>query len=84
MLHPSPVSVLPALLCGLLLTACAPSFQVVKPEIAPSLLLPCVDPVLAPEEPSDNELAAERVRVAKAYVDCRDRHAALADRLRAP
>jgi hypothetical protein len=40
--------------------------------------------VLAPESPSDNELAAERIRVAKAYVDCRDRHAALADRIRAP
>ena len=77
-------SVLPALLCGLLLTACAPSFQVVKPEIAPSLLLPCVDPVLATANPSDNDLAAERMRVAKAYVDCRARHAALADRIRAP
>mgnify|MGYP001807649174 CR=1 FL=1 len=77
-------NVLPALLCGLLLTACAPSWQVVKPEIAPSLLLPCIDPVLASDNPSDNELAAERIRVAKAYVDCRDRHAALADRIRAP
>jgi hypothetical protein len=49
----------------------------VKPEIEPSLLLPCVDPVLGPENPSDNELAAERIRVVKAYVDCRDRHAVL-------
>ena len=56
----------------------------VKPEIAPSLLLPCVDPVLAPDDSSDNEIAAERIRVAKAYVDCRDRHKALADRIRAP
>ena len=61
----SRASVLPALLCGLFLTACAPSLLVVKPEIAPSLLLPCVDPVLAPENPSDNELATERIRVAK-------------------
>jgi len=38
--------------------------------------------VLAPENPSDNELAAERIRVAKAYVDCRDRHAALSDRVK--
>lgn len=75
-------SALPALACGLLLTACAPSFQVVKPEIAPSLLLPCVDPVLAPDTPSDNELAAERIRVARAYVDCRDKHAALAGRVK--
>lgn len=78
-------NVLPVLPCVLLLTACGPSFLAVKPEIAPSLLLPCVDPVLAPaENPSDNELAAERMRVAKAYVDCRDRHAALSDRIRAP
>jgi len=75
-------SALPALLCGLLLTACAPSFLAVKPEIAPSLLLPCVDPVLAPENPNDNELAAERIRVAKAFVDCRNRHAALSYRIR--
>lgn len=75
-------SVPPALLCALLLMGCAPSFLAVKPEIAPSLLLPCVDPVLAPESPSDNELAAERIRVARAYVDCRDKHAALAGRVK--
>jgi len=63
-------------------TACEPSFMVVKPEIAPSLLLPCVDPVLAPDTPSDNELAAERIRVARAYVDCRNKHAALAGRVK--
>lgn len=72
------VMVAAALSCG----ACAPSFQAVKPEIAPSLLLPCVDPILAPDNPSDNELAAERIRVAKAYVDCRDKHAALAGRVK--
>jgi len=38
--------------------------------------------VLAPESPSDNELAAERIRVARAYVDCRDKHAALAGRVK--
>ncbi len=32
--------------------------------------------------PSDNELAAERLRVAKAYLDCKARHAALADRVK--
>jgi hypothetical protein len=47
-----------------------------------SLLLPCQDPQLAPDEPSDNELAAERLRVAKAYLDCKARHAALADRVK--
>lgn len=43
-----------------------------------SLLLPCVDPVLAPAAGSDNEIAAERLRVARAYLDCKARHAALA------
>jgi len=38
--------------------------------------------MLAPDGASDNEIAAERLRVAKAYVDCRDRHKALADRVR--
>ena len=36
--------------CGLLLTACGSSFQPVKPSIDASLLQPCVDPLLAPEE----------------------------------
>ena len=47
-----------------------------------SLLQPCVDPTLAPADASDNELAAERLRVAKAYLDCKARHAALADRVK--
>jgi hypothetical protein len=38
--------------------------------------------MLAPAEPTDNELAAERLRVAKAYLDCKARHDALADRMR--
>ena len=46
-----------------------------------SLLQPCVDPVLAPDEPTDNELAAERLRVAKAYLDCKARHGALVERV---
>ena len=68
--------------CALLLTGCGSSFQSVKPTIDASLLLPCQDPQLAPEEPSDNELAAERLRVAKAYLDCKARHTALADRVK--
>ena len=75
-------SVPPVLACALLLTACAPSFLAVKPAIDASLLQPCVDPMLAPENPTDNELAAERIRVAKAYADCRDKHGALADRVK--
>jgi hypothetical protein len=66
----------------LLLTACGKSVQAVKPPIDASLLQPCVGPMLAPDEPSDNELAAERLRVAKTYLDCKARHGALADRVR--
>jgi len=54
----------------------------VLPNVDPSLLAPCTDPVLAGPEASDNDLAAEMVRVARAYVDCRARHAALADRVK--
>jgi hypothetical protein len=68
--------------CGLLLTACDSSFQAVKPQIDASLLQPCADPMLAPEEPTDNELAAERLRVAKAYLDCKARHDALVERVK--
>jgi hypothetical protein len=38
--------------------------------------------MLAPDNPSDNELAVERLRVAKAYIDCKARHGALADRIK--
>ena len=70
------------LLCALPLMGCGSSFQGVKPSVDASLLQPCQDPILAPEEASDNEIAAERLRVAKAYLDCKARHAALADRVR--
>jgi len=82
MQHRSLVSALSLLPCVLLVTACGTSYQVVKPEIAPSLLLPCVDPILAPDNASDNEIGAERIRIARAYVDCRNKHAALADRVK--
>lgn len=60
----------------------APSPTLYKPHVDASLLQPCRDPVLAPDSPSDNELAAERLRVARAYVDCRDRHNALIERVK--
>ena len=56
----------------------------VKPQIDASLLQPCADPILASDNPSDNELAAERLRFGKAYLDCKARHAALADRIGQP
>jgi hypothetical protein len=43
--------------------------------------LPCQPPAPLGEPTTDNELAAFIVRQAKAFVDCRDRHAALVDRL---
>jgi hypothetical protein len=82
MRHRSRAIALSLLPCALLLTACGSSFQSVKPTIDASLLLPCQDPMLAPDNPSDNELAAERLRVAKAYIDCKARHGALADRIK--
>jgi hypothetical protein len=80
--HPSRAIALGLLPCALLLTACGSSFQAVQPQIDASLLQPCVDPVLAPDDGSDNEIAVERLRVAKAYLDCKARHAALAERVK--
>ena len=84
--RPSHAIALVLLPCGLLLTACGSSFQPAPPTIDASLLQPCVDPVLAPDDgpegASDNEIAAERLRFAKAYLDCKARHAALAARLK--
>ena len=53
---------------------------VVRPQPGAGLLLPCVDPVLIsnPDTATDNDIALERVRVAEAYVNCRQRQADLA------
>jgi len=80
--RPSHAIALALLPCGLLLTACGSSSQAARPTIDASLLQPCQDPQLAPEEASDNEIAAERLRMAKAYLDCKARHAALSQRLK--
>jgi hypothetical protein len=65
----------------MLLAACA-SFSSVPVSRQPdaSLLLPCVDPLLVqdPDSASDNEIAAERIRVAEAYLACKQRQADLA------
>lgn len=47
------------------------------PKPGAGLLLPCQDPVLAAEDGTDNDIAAERIRVAEAYLACRQRHADL-------
>ena len=45
-----------------------------------SLLLPCQDPALVndPDTATDNEVAAERIRVAEAYLACKQKQADLA------
>lgn len=62
-------------------SACATSSRVVAVDRQPSaaLLLPCQDPELVPdpETATDEQIEVERVNVARAYVDCRQRHADL-------
>ena len=69
-----------ALSCAMLLAACT-SFSAVPVPRQPdaSLLLPCRDPELVPDPDTatDNDIAAERIRVAQAYLACRQRHADL-------
>ena len=69
-----------ALSCALLLTACGRSLVAVPRLPDPSLLEPCSDPLLLddPETASDNEIAAERLRVAAAYLACKRRQQDLA------
>jgi len=69
-----------ALSCAMLLTACASSSTVPVARMPDaSLLLPCQDPQLVgdPDTATDNEVAAERIRVAEAYLACKRRHADL-------
>jgi hypothetical protein len=64
----------------MLLAACASSSTVpASRQPDASLLLPCQDPALVadPDSATDNEVAAERIRVAEAYLACRQRHADL-------
>ena len=77
-MRPRPLAA--ALSCAMLLTACASSSTVpVARQPDASLLLPCQDPQLVddPETATDNEVAAERIRVAEAYLACKRRHADL-------
>ena len=80
-----PKAMAAALSCAMLLAACTSSSSVpVSRQPDPSLLLPCQDPELVadPDSASDNEVAAERIRVAEAYLACRQRHADLVEFLR--
>ena len=77
-MRPRPLAA--ALSCAMLLTACANSSAVpVARRPDASLLLPCQDPALVddPDSATDNDVAAERIRVAEAYLACRRRHADL-------
>ena len=77
-MHPRPLSA--ALSCAMLLAACTSSSSVpVARQPDASLLLACADPELVPDPDTatDNEVAAERIRVAEAYLACKQRHADL-------
>jgi len=77
-MHPRPLAA--ALSCAMLLAACTSSSTVPVPRRPDaSLLLPCRDPELVadPDTATDNDIAAERIRVAEAYLACRRRHADL-------
>lgn len=70
-----------AALCSVTLLAACESFSPfpVERKPDPSLLLPCVDPVLIenPDTATDNDIAGERIRVAEAYLACKQRQADL-------
>jgi hypothetical protein len=72
---------LAALLCAMLCAGCARLSLpvVVTPKPSEALLLPCRDPMLPdPETATDNQVGAALLDLAKAYADCKQRHASLA------
>lgn len=77
-MHPRAMAA--ALSCATLLAGCG-TYSTVPAARTPdaSLLLPCQDPALVPDPDTatDNEVAAERIRVAEAYLACKRRHADL-------
>ena len=83
-MFPSRRLALSLLPCAMLLQACASSSipVVVRPQPGAELLAGCVDPQLAPDNASDSDIALERLAVAEAYVDCKRRHADLAQWVR--
>jgi hypothetical protein len=58
----------------------------VRSQPDPSLLEPCVDPELVgdPDTASDNDIAAERIRVAEAYIACKQKQADMAAFVKGP
>lgn len=74
-----PSLILAALLCVTQLAACTSSSVIpVARHPDPSLLLPCDPPVLSdPETATDNDFAADMLRLGEAYVACSARHDSL-------
>lgn len=72
------LTTLPAML--LALSACGTSSVAVAPRAPAGLLLACQDPQLVadPSNATVAEINVERIRVAQAYADCRQRHGDLA------
>lgn len=70
--------------CALALTGCGTRYVPWSPPKPEALLLPCKDPRLVPDPDAatSEEINVERIGVAKAYVDCRSHHKALADYVR--
>lgn len=53
--------------------------MVVKPKPGAALLLPCVDPEIAPaDKATDTDVALTIINLGRAYADCRERHEGLA------
>ena len=71
---------LAALLCAIPLGACTTSFIAAPRTPDAALLEPCVDPVLIedPDTATDNDIAGERIRVAEAYLACKQKQKDLA------
>jgi hypothetical protein len=67
--------------CASALAACGTSSLVpVDRQPSAALLLPCTDPELVPdpESASAEQINVERINVARAYADCRQKHGDLA------
>lgn len=64
---------------ALQLAACAPSYVATQTRPAASLLQECQEPALVPDPDAATrqELQVEKVRLARAFADCRDQNHAL-------
>lgn len=74
------LSVLLILACASAVQGCVTSFVAAAPKPSAALLLPCRDPDLVPDpdNATAEQINIERLNVARAYADCRQKQAALA------